>query len=139
MSTSFTSPTKTAKEEKDASIELRDFVYEVEASAKKILQRSAKKRMEETMAKKNRERKEMYGGTGTSSRQSPSTSVGHKKLSSSAYASAASPKHTQSLRETVVLQIPAGMKGSLEQVRETRTHLPDGCGTPSTTLLPPTL
>ncbi len=54
-------PSKRAagSEDKDASIEMRDFIFDVESSAKRILQRSNKKRMAEAEAKKNRERYEM--------------------------------------------------------------------------------
>ncbi|GMI06083.1 hypothetical protein TrLO_g2301 [Triparma laevis f. longispina] len=125
------SPSTPSKQDKDASIELRDFVYEVEASAKKILQKSAKKRMDQAIAQKNRERKEMFRGTSSSSKRRGDTHVSPGKKNNSnmmgmsgsgAYASAATTHdsrhghdHGKSLRETVVLQIPAGMKGTLEQ------------------------
>ena len=100
---------------KDASIELRDFVYDVESSAKKILQRSNKKRLDEAIAKKQRERREMYGGTPPSSSKGRYKHVSpDKKQQQSATAAAASSASPGSFQQTVVLQIPAGMKGALE-------------------------
>lgn len=104
-------------EEKDASIELRDFVYDVESSAKKILARQNKRRMEEVERAKQMKRREMFNGSGTSpSNQYPShVSPGKKQAGSrnSPHASAATSSMSKSMQQTVVLQIPAGMKSTL--------------------------
>ncbi|GMI07606.1 hypothetical protein TrRE_jg2750 [Triparma retinervis] len=104
-------------EEKDASIELRDFVYDVESSAKKILARQNKRRMEEVERAKQMKRREMFNGSASSpANQYPNhVSPGKKQVGSrnSPHASAATSSMSKSMQQTVVLQIPAGMKSTL--------------------------
>jgi len=105
-------------DEKDHSVELRDFVYDVESSAKKILARQNKRRIEEIERAKQQKRREQFGGTTAS--PSSTTYPNHispgKKQAASRNSphSSATTSLSKSMQQTVVLQIPAGMKSSLE-------------------------
>ena len=83
---------------KDASIELRDFMYEMESSAKKILIKSNKRRMDEALMA---EKAALISSTKKKNKQLDSSLDTSMAMSSSM---------NNANAQTVVLQIPNGMK-----------------------------